>query len=137
MSKEPFPLLLQVLGKPNAPRPVMMPERLARTPGDQRITTPVGSGPFRFRPDLWQAGHAMVLECNSDYLPRRTCIQVIEVWDRAPDQAIEMWGRVPDAAPSRALWTRDILRGRLCTGRPLCHALPVEVADTPLLQHAP
>ncbi|HEY0417928.1 MAG TPA: ABC transporter substrate-binding protein, partial [Acetobacteraceae bacterium] len=69
--KEPFPLLLQVLGKPNAPLPVMMPERLARTPGDQRITTPVGSGPFRFRPDLWQAGHAMVLERNPDYVPRR------------------------------------------------------------------
>lgn len=36
--KEPFPLMLQVLGKPNAPLPVMMPEKLARIPGDQRIT---------------------------------------------------------------------------------------------------
>jgi peptide/nickel transport system substrate-binding protein len=69
--KEPFPLLLQVLGKPNAPLPVMMPERLARTPGDQRITEPVGSGPFRFRPDLWRPGSVMVLERNPDYVPRR------------------------------------------------------------------
>ena len=28
--KQPFPLLLDVLGKPNAPLPVMMPARLAR-----------------------------------------------------------------------------------------------------------
>src|SRR5437762_3346805 len=35
--KEPFPLMLEVLGKPNAPLPVMMPARLAATPPDQRI----------------------------------------------------------------------------------------------------
>ena len=46
--KQPFPLLLEVLGKPNAPLPVMMPARLAATPADQRIGDPVGSGPFRF-----------------------------------------------------------------------------------------
>lgn len=69
--KEPFPLMLQVLGKPNAPLPVMMPERLARTPGDQRITEPVGSGPFRFRADQWRPGSVMLLERNPDYVPRR------------------------------------------------------------------
>ena len=47
--KRPFPLMLDVLGKPNAPVPFILPERLARTPGDQRITEIVGSGPFRFR----------------------------------------------------------------------------------------
>ena len=46
--KQPFPLLLDVLGKPNAPLPVMMPARLAATPADQRIGEPIGSGPFRF-----------------------------------------------------------------------------------------
>ena len=69
--KEPFPLMLQLLGKPNAPVPVMMPERLARTPGGTGITDPVGSGPFRFRKDLWQPGYLMVLERNPDYVPRR------------------------------------------------------------------
>ncbi len=68
--KEPFPLLLQVLGKPNAPLPVMMPERLARVPNTQRITEIVGSGPFRFRPDLWRPGNIMVLERFADYVPR-------------------------------------------------------------------
>jgi hypothetical protein len=44
----PFPMVLEVLGKPNAPLPVMLPERLARVPVEQRIREPVGSGPFRF-----------------------------------------------------------------------------------------
>ncbi|MBX9698972.1 MAG: ABC transporter substrate-binding protein, partial [Acetobacteraceae bacterium] len=68
--QRPFPLMLEVLGKPNAPLPVMMPERLARTPGDQRVSDPVGSGPFRFRADLWRPGNVMVLERNPHYVPR-------------------------------------------------------------------
>ncbi len=68
--KEPFPLVLDVLGKPNAPVPFMLPERLARTPGDQRITEIIGSGPFRFRADLWRPGNSMVLERFDGYRPR-------------------------------------------------------------------
>jgi peptide/nickel transport system substrate-binding protein len=68
--KEPFPLMLEVLGKPNAPLPVMMPARVAATPADQRIPEPIGSGPFRFLKDQWRPGNAMVLERNPDYLPR-------------------------------------------------------------------
>ena len=69
--KQPFPLLLEVLGKPNAPLPVMMPARLAATPADQRIADPIGSGPFRFLKDQWRPGNAMVLERNPDYVPRK------------------------------------------------------------------
>jgi peptide/nickel transport system substrate-binding protein len=69
--KEPFPLMLEVLGKPNAPLPVMMPARIAATPGDQRIPEPIGSGPFRFLKDQWRPGSGMVLERNPDYVPRR------------------------------------------------------------------
>jgi peptide/nickel transport system substrate-binding protein len=68
--KQPFPLLLEVLGKPNAPLPVMMPARLAATPADQRIADPIGSGPFRFLRDQWRPGSAMVLERNAAYVPR-------------------------------------------------------------------
>ncbi|MBL8569313.1 MAG: ABC transporter substrate-binding protein [Phreatobacter sp.] len=69
--KEPFPLMLPALGKANAPLPVMMPMRFASTPSDQRITVPpVGSGPFRFRADLWKSGNSMILERNPDYVPR-------------------------------------------------------------------
>jgi peptide/nickel transport system substrate-binding protein len=69
--KQPFPLLLDVLGKPNAPLPVMMPARLAATPADQRIGEPIGSGPFRFLKSEWRPGNAMVLERNPDYVPRK------------------------------------------------------------------
>ena len=66
----PFPLMLDVLGKPNAVVPFMLPERLAATPGDKRIAEIVGSGPFRFRPDLWRPGDRMVLDRNAAYVPR-------------------------------------------------------------------
>lgn len=69
--KQPFPLLLEVLGKPNAPLPVMMPARLAATPADQRIPEPIGSGPFRFVKDQWRPGNAMILERNAAYVPRK------------------------------------------------------------------
>jgi peptide/nickel transport system substrate-binding protein len=69
--KQPFPLLLEILGKPNAPLPVMMPARLAATPADQRIGDPVGSGPFRFVKDQWRPGSAMVLERNPTYVARK------------------------------------------------------------------
>jgi len=69
--KQPFPLMLDVLGKPNAPLPVIMPARLAATPADQRIAEPIGSGPFRFVKDQWRPGNTMLLERNPDYVPRR------------------------------------------------------------------
>ena len=69
--KEPFPMMLDVLGKPNAALPVIMPARIAATPGDQRIPEPIGSGPFRFLKDQWRPGAGMVLERNPDYVPRR------------------------------------------------------------------
>jgi peptide/nickel transport system substrate-binding protein len=69
--KQPFPLMLEVLGKPNAPLPVIMPARIAATPPDQRIPEPIGSGPFRFVKAEWRPGNAMILERNPDYVPRR------------------------------------------------------------------
>ena len=68
--KTPFPLMLDVLGKPNAPLPVMLPERLAAVPVEARIREIVGSGPFRFRAADWRPGASMVLERFADYIPR-------------------------------------------------------------------
>lgn len=69
--KEPFPMMLDVLGKPNAPLPVIMPARIAATPADQRIPEPIGSGPFRFVKSEWRPGNSMLLERNPDYVPRQ------------------------------------------------------------------
>ena len=61
---QPFPLMLDVLGKPNAPVPFMMPARIMQAAGAGRITEIVGSGPFVFRPNQWRAGDSMVLAQN-------------------------------------------------------------------------
>lgn len=67
--KQPFPLMLDVLGKPNAPVPAMMPERII-PPADQRIKEIIGSGPFKFRADAWRPGDKIVLERFERYKPR-------------------------------------------------------------------
>jgi peptide/nickel transport system substrate-binding protein len=67
--KEPFPLMLDVLGKPNAPVPFIMPERILPA-GDGRITQIIGSGPFTFVQDQWRTGDRMVLRRNARYVPR-------------------------------------------------------------------
>lgn len=68
--KEPFPLLLDVLGKPNAPLPVIMPQKIMAEAGDGRIKTIIGSGPFRFVPGRWKPGDSMILERNPAYVSR-------------------------------------------------------------------
>jgi peptide/nickel transport system substrate-binding protein len=68
--KAPFPLMLEVLGKPNAPVPFMMPERIMRAAGDGRITEITGSGPFAFRASEWRNGDRMTLARNPHYRPR-------------------------------------------------------------------
>lgn len=68
--KQPFGLVIDALGRPNSPVPFMLPERLAATPGDQRIAEFIGSGPFKFRPDLHRPGDKVVVERFAEYRPR-------------------------------------------------------------------
>jgi peptide/nickel transport system substrate-binding protein len=68
---QPFPLMLDVLGKPNAPVPFMMPARIMEAAGTGRIKEIVGSGPFVFRADQWRTGASMVLARNAAYVPRQ------------------------------------------------------------------
>lgn len=67
---KPFPLMLDVLGKPNAPVPFIMPARILPAAADQRIKEIVGSGPFAFRADAWRPGDSMVLTRHAGYVPR-------------------------------------------------------------------
>jgi peptide/nickel transport system substrate-binding protein len=67
---QPFPLMLDVLGKPNAPVPFMMPARIMQAAGAGRITEIIGSGPFVFQRDQWRPGDTMVLSRNDTYAPR-------------------------------------------------------------------
>jgi peptide/nickel transport system substrate-binding protein len=68
--KEPFPLLIEALGKVSSLVPFIMPERLAKTDPYQQVTEMVGSGPFKFVKDEFQPGHQVVYVKNTDYVPR-------------------------------------------------------------------
>jgi peptide/nickel transport system substrate-binding protein len=68
--KEPYGLVLDSLAKIGAPVPFMMPERIARTPGNEQVKEIVGSGPYKLRADLHEPGVKIVLEKFADYRPR-------------------------------------------------------------------
>ncbi len=68
--KRPFPLLLDVLGKPNAAVPFIMPERIIPAGRAERIKDIIGSGPFAFDATRWRPGDTMVLTRNARYVAR-------------------------------------------------------------------
>lgn len=68
--KRPFPLMLGVLGKPNAVVPFMMPQRIIPAARGERIKEIIGSGPFVFDTARWRTGDTMVLSRNGRYVPR-------------------------------------------------------------------
>src|SRR5262249_54763307 len=67
---EPFGPVLEALGKRGSNVPFMMPARIAATKADESITEVVGSGPFKFVRDEWEAGTQAVYVRNADYVPR-------------------------------------------------------------------
>jgi peptide/nickel transport system substrate-binding protein len=66
--KEPFPLVLETLGKPNALVPFILPARFANSTA--KLSEVDGSGPFIFQKDKWRTGDMMVLARNPAYVPR-------------------------------------------------------------------
>jgi peptide/nickel transport system substrate-binding protein len=63
--KKPFPLLSRALCDV-----AVMPERVARTDVSSQITEVVGSGPYRFLRDAWQAGSRVAYARHDRYVPR-------------------------------------------------------------------
>jgi len=68
--KEPFPLILDALGKPGTPA-FIMPEKVAATPSGEIITSSIGSGPFLMKRDEWRPGSKVVFTKNPAYVPRK------------------------------------------------------------------
>jgi peptide/nickel transport system substrate-binding protein len=99
---KPFPLLRDVLGKPAAYMPAMMPERLAATDPGKQIAEIVGSGPFRYLADERIQGARNAYAKFDRYVPRaggRTD------WFSGPkvvhfDRVV--WTTIPDAATAAA-----------------------------------
>ncbi|HEY3911396.1 MAG TPA: ABC transporter substrate-binding protein [Stellaceae bacterium] len=69
--KQPFPLLLDALAKPDSNVPFIMPKRAAETSANQQIKDTTGSGPFKFVNSEWEPGHKVVFVKNPEYLPRK------------------------------------------------------------------
>ncbi len=63
-------LVLWALAKKSTSPAFMMPERIARTPGDKAITESIGSGPFKFVKDKYVPGVSAMFVKNEAYVPR-------------------------------------------------------------------
>jgi peptide/nickel transport system substrate-binding protein len=68
--KEPFGLVIDMLGKTGGNVAFMMPKRVAETDPLKQITDATGSGPFIFKKDEWKAGEKAVYVKNPKYKPR-------------------------------------------------------------------
>jgi peptide/nickel transport system substrate-binding protein len=68
--KNRFHLLPDALAHPTNNMAVIMPERLAKTPADVRLTEIVGSGPFRYLPAERVPGARNVYARFAGYVPR-------------------------------------------------------------------
>jgi peptide/nickel transport system substrate-binding protein len=68
--KHRFHLLPDALAHPTNNMAVIMPERLAKTPADVRLTEIVGSGPFRYLPTERVPGARNVYARFAGYVPR-------------------------------------------------------------------
>ena len=88
--------MLEVLGKPNAPLPVMMPARLAATPGGPAHPAADRLGPFRFLKDQWRPGSAMVLERNPDYRAARGAARFPGGRQEREDRPARLCALMPD-----------------------------------------
>ncbi|MBE9606364.1 ABC transporter substrate-binding protein [Acetobacteraceae bacterium H6797] len=66
----PWGMVLEALGKPGAPVPFIMPERLAQTPSNRPVPEAIGSGPYRFVASEWRAGDRLVFAAHAGYRPR-------------------------------------------------------------------
>ena len=104
----PFPLVLDVLGKPNAPLPVILPARLAAVPVETRIREIIGSGPFRFKAADWRPGNVMVLERFAGYIPRAEPADFLAGGKRVHLDAINLRVMPDQATGATALMAGEI-----------------------------
>jgi peptide/nickel transport system substrate-binding protein len=98
---KPFTKMLFALGKNNSPVAFIMPERLAKTDPFKQIDDYVGSGPMRFRKDLWVPGSKAVFERFEGYVPRAEAPDWMSGGKRMMFDRIE-WVVMPDPATASA-----------------------------------
>jgi len=114
----PFRLLLFAIAARNV---FIMPERIARTSSTQQIKEVIGSGPYRFLADEWQAGVQAHYARFDKYVPRREPPELFTGAKVANFDRVE-WVTQPDPATAAAALQRgevDLLE------RPLLDLLPM------------
>ncbi|WP_424813723.1 ABC transporter substrate-binding protein [Roseococcus sp. YIM B11640] len=99
--KKPWPGLAWALGKPSANICAIMPERVARTDPFTQITDATGSGPFRFRQDLFRPGDVAVYERFAGYTPRAEPTDFLAGAKQVHLDRVE-WRIMPDPATAGA-----------------------------------
>jgi len=130
----PYPKLLLALGKQAAPCAFIMPERLALTDPFTPVTEAVGSGPMRFRADLWEPGRRAVFERFAGYQPRAEPADWLSGGKRIEVETIE-WIAMPEPASAAAAlaagevdWL-EAVQPDLAPGLRRSRAVSVEIAD--------
>ena len=93
-----FPLLPDALAKPTSFLPVIMPERLARTPRTSAVAEMVGSGPYRFVPGERVPGALAVYQRFDGYLPRPDGLPSFTAGPRVAHFDRVEWHTIPDGA---------------------------------------
>lgn len=123
--KQPFPRMLDAIGKPHSSAAFIMPERLARTSPTQPITEMVGSGPFRFIASEFVAGSKVVYEKFTQYKPRAEPADWTSGGKQVYFDRLE-WRGIPDSATAAAA----LQNGEIdWWGLPLPDLLPVIKAN--------
>ncbi|MBS7812650.1 ABC transporter substrate-binding protein [Roseococcus sp. XZZS9] len=99
--KKPWPGLAWALGKPSANICAIMPERVAQTDPFTQINDPTGSGPFRFRRDLFRPGDVAIYERFDGYVPRSEPTDFMTGAKQVHFDRVE-WRVMPDPATAGA-----------------------------------
>ncbi|MBI1774806.1 MAG: ABC transporter substrate-binding protein [Proteobacteria bacterium] len=68
--KTRFPFVEMALAWTGSGMAAILPRASAETDAFKPVTQSVGSGPFRFLPELWRIGNSAAWERNPDYMPR-------------------------------------------------------------------
>jgi peptide/nickel transport system substrate-binding protein len=99
--KEPFPLLVDALAKPQANVAFVMPERSAKVSPNKAITENIGSGPYKFVDKEFIAGSHAAFEKFDGYVPRQEVPDWTSGGKVAHMRRVE-WKIIPDAATAAA-----------------------------------
>ena len=99
--KEPFGLVIDALAKPSGYPPIIMPERLAKSPQTGPLSEVMGSGPFTFKRDEWVPGSKVVFLKNPNYVGRSEPPSGLSGNKTAKLDRVE-WVYLPDANSATA-----------------------------------